>query len=226
MTPFRLLLITALAACASNDRAQLAVANVDTAQTAVADTAGQPDARLAKADLARIQGAPSAKAWLVIISDFQCPYCKQWHDSAGEAIRREYVAPGKIRVAYVNYPLGQHRQAVPTAEAAMCAGLQDKFWPYHDALFAAQQRWQDLADATPVLDSLARAVGLDVAAHKACRDSHVMLKIIEADRDRANRAGAQSTPTFLVGGQVLKGAYPLPQMRRILDAAVAEAAPR
>ena len=79
-------------------------------------------------------------------------------------------------------------------------------------------------DATPLLDSLARSVGLDVAAHKECRNSHVMLKIIEADRDRANRAGAQSTPTFLVGGQVLKGAYPLPLMRRILDAAVAEAA--
>lgn len=222
MTRFRLLLIAAVVACASNDRAELALANVESAQAADVDTAGQPDARLAKADLARIQGAPNAKAWLVVISDFQCPYCKQWHDSSSEAIRREYVAPGKLRVAYVNYPLGQHRNAVPTAEAAMCAGLQDKFWPYHDALFATQQRWQDLADATPVLDSLARAVGLDVAAHKACRNSHVMLQIIEADRDRANRAGAQSTPTLLVGGQVLKGAYPLPLMRRILDAAVAE----
>ena len=162
MTPFRLLLIAALVGCTSNDRAELALANVDSTQLAGADTAGQPDARLAKADLARIDGTANAKAWLVVISDFQCPYCKQWHDSSSEAIRREYVTPGKIRVAYVNYPLGQHRHAVPTAEAAMCAGLQDKFWPYHDGLFATQPRWQDLADATLLLDSLARSVGIDV----------------------------------------------------------------
>jgi protein-disulfide isomerase len=225
MTPFRLLLFTAAIACASKERAEIALAHLDTARSQDADTTRNPDPRLAKADLARIQGSPSAKAWLVIVSDFQCPYCKQWHDSSGEAIRREYVTTGKIRMAYINYPLGQHHNAMPTAEAAMCAGLQDKFWPYHDALFAAQKRWQDLEDATPVLDSLGRAVGLDVAAHKGCRNSHIMLQLIEADRDRANRAGAQSTPTFLVGGQVLKGAYPLPLMRQILDAAVA-AAPR
>lgn len=208
-------------ACQSRESAQVAAAT-----PGASDTSQPRDPRLVKADLARIQGAPSAKAWLVIVSDFQCPFCKQWHDSSGEAIRREYVTTGKVRVAYINYPLGQHQHAMPTAEAAMCAGLEDKFWPYHDALFATQKRWQDLNDATPLLDSLARAVGLNVATHKQCRDSHVMLPIIEADRDRANRAGAQSTPTFLVGGQVLKGAYPLPLMRQILDAAVSAAPAR
>lgn len=195
---------------------------VAVAGTVAADTA-KADPRLAKADLARIQGAATAKTWLVIVSDFQCPYCKQWHDSSGEAIRRDYVTTGKIRLAYVNYPLGQHRQAVPTAEAAMCAGLEDKFWQYHDALFATQKRWQDLSDATPVLDSLARSLGLDLAQHKQCRNQHVMMPLISADHDRANNAGATSTPTFLVGGQVLKGVYPLPLMRQILDAAVAQA---
>ncbi len=222
MRLFLVLAVLAIAvACQSREGTQVAVASA-----AASDTSQSGDPRLAKADLARIQGAASAKAWLVIVSDFQCPFCKQWHDSSSEAIRREYVATGKIRMAYVNYPLGQHRHAVPTAEAAMCAGLEDRFWPYHDALFTTQKRWQDLADATPVLDSLASAVGLDLAAHKVCRDSHVMLKIIAADRDRANTAGAQSTPTLLVGGQVLKGVYPLLLMRQVLDAAVAAAATR
>jgi len=208
-----------LLACQTREQqgAQVAVASAD------AGDASKPDPRLAKADSSRILGPATAKTWLVIISDFQCPYCKQWHDSSGEAIRREYVAPGKIRVAYVNFPLGQHQQAVPTAEAAMCAGLQDKFWPYHDALFATQTRWHELGDATPVLDSLARALGLNVAQHKQCREQHVMLPLISADRERANTAGAGSTPTFLVGGQLLKGVYPLPLMRQLLDAAIAQA---
>ena len=214
-----LLPLPLLLACQTREKqgAQVAVAAAEAADTSKADP------RLAKADLSRIQGTATARAWLVIVSDFQCPYCKRWHDSSGEAIRREYVAPGKIRVAYVNYPLGQHVQAVPTAEAAMCAGLEDKFWQYHDALFATQKRWHELGDATPVLDSLARALGLNVAQHKLCRDQHVMLPLISADRDRANNAGASSTPTFLVAGRVLKGVYPLDMMRQILDAAVAQA---
>jgi protein-disulfide isomerase len=209
------------AACSSDDRAAT-LAQATPGQSAPRTT----DPRLAKADMARIQGSSTAKAWFVIVSDFQCPYCKQWHEEAGEALRREYVATGKVRVAYVNYPLGQHRQAVPTAEAAMCAGVQDKFWPYHDALFASQQRWQGLSNAGAVLDSLAGAVGLSVAAHKECRDQHVMLPLISADRDRANTAGAHSTPTFLIDGQVLQGVYPMTALRPLLDAAVTRAASR
>lgn len=208
-----------LLACQTREKqgTQVAVASAEAADTA------KVDPRLAKADVSRIQGAATAKTWLVIISDFQCPFCKQWHDSSAETIRREYVTTGKLRIAYVNYPLGQHVQAVPTAEAAMCAGLEDKFWQYHDALFATQKRWHELGDATPVLDSLARALGLNVAQHKQCREQHVMLPLIEADRDRATNAGAGSTPTFLVGSRVLKGVYPLPMMRQILDAAIAQA---
>ncbi|MGQ0639764.1 MAG: DsbA family protein, partial [Gemmatimonadaceae bacterium] len=126
----------------------------------------------------------------------------------------------------VNYPLGQHRHAVATAEAAMCAGLQDKFWEYHDALFAAQKRWHDLSDAGGVLDSLARAVGLELPAHRECRDQHVMLPLISADRDRANNAGARSTPTFLIDGRALAGVYPMSALRPILDAVVARAGSR
>jgi protein-disulfide isomerase len=105
----------------------------------------------------------------------------------------------------------------------MCAGLQDKFWQYHDALFATQQRWEGLTDATPVLDSLANVVGLTLAAHKECRDKHVMLPLITADRDRATNSGARSTPTFLIDGRAMQGVVPMSSLRPILDAVVAGA---
>lgn len=215
--------LTCAIACTSQEGKQVAAASQDAAASAPA-AADSDDPRLAKADLSRIQGSTSAKVWFVIVSDFQCPYCKQWHDSAGEALRREYVKTGKIRVAYVNYPLGQHQQAVPTAEAAMCAGIEDKFWEYHDALFATQKTWQELRDATGLLDSIATAVGVNLPAHKECRKKHAMLPLIAADRDRAQTAGARSTPTFIVGGQTLSGVYPMSALRPILDAAVAQAA--
>jgi protein-disulfide isomerase len=218
MIPARLVLLLAAGiACASGERDGVKVAEAGPAASAEAQS---EDPRIAKADSARILGDAGATTWLVVISDFQCPYCKQWHDSSGEALRTEYVNTGKVRLAYINFPLGQHQQAVPTAEAAMCAGVQGRFWPYHDALFATQQRWAAMPDATTLLDSLARALSLDVAAHKQCRESHVLLPLIEADRQRATATGARSTPTLIVGGRIVEGAVPMLALRRMLDAAI------
>jgi protein-disulfide isomerase len=222
--PLPLLILASALACTSQDGKQIAVSQESAAPVAAAAAADTSDPRLAKADLARIQGDPAAKVWFVIVSDFQCPYCKQWHDSEGEMLRREYVRTGKIRVAYVNYPLGQHGQALPTAEAAMCAGIQDKFWEYHDALFATQGNWSALRDASGLLDSLATAVGLNLPAHKQCREQHALLPLIIADRDRAQASGARSTPTFIVAGQAMSGVIPMSTLRPILDGAVAQAA--
>ena len=176
----------------------------------------------AAADSGRIQGAPGARVWLIMVSDFQCPYCKQWHDESYAALAREYVAAGKVRAAYLNFPLDQHPQALPAAEAAMCASAQGKFWPYQTALFQSQQRWGSMGDATPVYDSLATAVGADLTRFRGCTASHVMRPVVEADRDRMERAGVRSTPSFFVGDRQIAGAQPTAAFRQALDAALAK----
>src|SRR5919205_3448630 len=94
-----------------------------------------PDTTLNRiADHARVQGSDNAKLWVVEVSDFQCPYCKRWHAETYPAIKRDYVDAGKVRLAYVNFPLTGHKNAWPAAEAAMCAALQGKFWELHDSL--------------------------------------------------------------------------------------------
>lgn len=176
---------------------------------------------LAKADAGRIIGSASATVWMIIISDFQCPFCKQWHDESWEAIRKEYVETGKIRVAYMNLPLSMHANAVPAAHAAMCASVQGKFWPVQDAMFRTQKEWANLADAHPFFESLARDAGADVDALRACVKSGVMGPLIQSDESRATNAGAQSTPTFFVGSQPLVGAQPLATFRGAINAALA-----
>jgi protein-disulfide isomerase len=176
---------------------------------------------LAKADAGRIIGSASATVWMIIISDFQCPFCKQWHDESWEAIRKEFVETGKIRVAYMNLPLGMHANATPAAHAAMCASVQGKFWPVQDAMFRTQKEWSNLADAHPFFESLARDAGADVDALRACVKSGVMGPLIQSDESRATSAGAQSTPTFFVGSQPLVGAQPLAAFRGAIHAALA-----
>jgi protein-disulfide isomerase len=191
---------------------------------AAASAAESPDSLLARADRARVQGDSSAAVWMVVVSDFECPYCARWHEQSYEALRREYVDSGKIRIAYLNYPLPNHPHAWPAAEAAMCAGLQGKFWPMHDAIFQSQERWRAVSDATPIFESLAAAQGLDMDAQRRCVSTHQTRPLIQADYERVNRAGVTGTPTFFIGRRTIGGLGPTAAYRAAIDSALAEAA--
>ncbi|HMH86433.1 MAG TPA: thioredoxin domain-containing protein, partial [Gemmatimonadaceae bacterium] len=119
---------------AGNNRQGAETTTVARAETvSVTTKPAPPDSNITRADLARIQGSASAPVWVIEVSDFQCPYCKQWHDQTYAAFRDQYVNTGKVRLAYVNFPLASHVHAWPAAESAMCAGAQGKFWQMHDA---------------------------------------------------------------------------------------------
>ena len=226
-----LLLVGAGAGCSSADRAAEKAAPAGaTAKAADSDASGSatPDsasperkALEANADRGRILGAETAPIWLLVVSDFQCPWCKQWHDATFPAIRKQYVEAGRIRVAYLNFPIRSHANALPAAMAAMCASAQEKFWPAHDRLFEAQQKWETLADPSAYLDSLAVAAGADGARLRECTRGRWLAALIEGDQARAERAGAQSTPTFFVGTRKIEGAQPLAEFRRVIDSVLA-----
>ena len=197
--------------------------------TASPTRSGAPptDSISAAADRGRIQGNPQAALWFVEASDFQCPFCKTWHDSAYKPLVNEYVRTGKVRMAYLNFPLSQHKNALPAAEAAMCASVQDKFWPMHDVLFETQEKWQALPNAMPTFDSLAAKLGVSMPAWRTCMEKHLTQPIISADMARSQTAGVRSTPTFFVGDQLLGGVQPYPYLRQMIEAQLAKrAAPR
>jgi len=218
----------ALAACSGTDATPRKAATSQTTSVAasaggnVAVAAMPNDTISTRADHGRILGDTNAKVWLIMASDFQCPYCKQWHDSSFPKIVKAYVATGQVRLAYLNYPLNQHPNAMPAAEAAMCTSAQNKFWPMHDKLFALQAKWESLQDPTPVFDSLAASVGVDMESYRTCVGQHLTRPLIEADHDRGSRAGVGSTPTFFVDALALPGADA--DVAGAIDAELAKAA--
>ena len=220
-----------LFACSRSEATPAAGANGDASASAVATSAsasgmagGLTDSVSTAADRGRIRGAESAPIWLVEVSDFQCPYCKRWHEQAFATIDREYVQTGKVRLAYLNFPLsGIHPNARGAAEAAMCASVQGKFWPTADALFRAQDRWAGMENPMAAFDSLAVSAGVAAAPWRACMTSHSTAAIIEADQERSGKAGVKSTPTFFIGDRMLEGAYPVDSFRVAIDAAIAKA---
>jgi protein-disulfide isomerase len=224
----RTVLLTGLAfllACAPQRGSNQGAESSATTRKDTSVVAAQPaakDSDLVKADLSRIQGSTNAPIWVIEVSDFQCPYCKQWHDETYQTLRDEYVRTGKVRLAYVNFPLAQHQYAWPAAESAMCAGAQGKFWETHDALFNSQSKWEALPSPTAFFDSLAQAQGVDVARWRQCVQSGKMKSLIQADHDRAQVAGAASTPSFMIGDKLLVGAQPIDELRRAIDSATAK----
>jgi len=212
-----------LSACSnSDDRSASDTQAAPATQSAAA--AASIDPRVERADLSRIMGSPSASTWMLIVSDFQCPYCKEFHDERAAALKREFVETGKVRFAYVHFPLNIHPNAVPASEASMCAGAQDKFWAFHDRLFETVDTWGPSPSPQAVFDSIATGIGLDLTAFHQCMEDDVMLPIIQVDYQRGVDARVKSTPTFLVGTMMIPGVAPLDVFRKAINDALAAGA--
>ena len=237
IAPARLGFLAALllAACARPDAARTERKDSTTASAgdvsapapaaAARMTAGLTDSISTRADRGRIRGNEAASLWIVEISDFQCPFCKQWHDQTFATIDKEFVQTGKARMAYLNYPIPSlHPNAMAASEAAMCAAVQGKFWELHDALFEQQNKWAKEKDPMPIFASFAVSAGVDPKNWNACMTSHAAKPLIDADQQRSSASGVQSTPTFFVGTRKILGAYPVDTFRVVINEELAKLA--
>jgi protein-disulfide isomerase len=198
-------------------------------RAAAQDSAARPQVRRAtaadsligRADEGRTLGRPTTTLWLIEAGDFECPVCRAWHEESFPTIERDYILTGKIRFAFVNYPVAQHRYAVLAASAAMCASAQHKFWPMHDSLYAKQAKWTAAADPTPTFKEIARAIRLDVNAWSDCFGHDRAAPLIQADHDRLRDAGVHGAPSFFIADRGLPGDPGLPTLRAIIDSLLA-----
>ena len=209
----------AAAASAAAKPATPAAAGTTVALTASGDSLTD-STLIFRADRGRLLGAEKGTVWVVMISDFQCPYCKTWHDAAMDNLKRDYVNGGKVRMAYLNLPLPQHKHARAEAEAALCAGTQGKFWPYSDSLFAHQAEVATLATVQPLLESIGKQLSLDMGEFGRCQKRDAIKSLVESDIQQASKAGVQSTPSFLVGDFMVQGAVPYADFRKAIDTAL------
>jgi len=177
-----------------------------------------------RADRSRIIGDTAAPVWMVEVSDFQCPFCSRFHIESYAQIHREYIATGRVKLAYVNFPLPMHEHAWPAAEAALCAGAQGRFWEMHDALFRTQAAWSARPSVISLFDTMAGGAGVKVPAFQQCMRDRVMRGLVQQDFDRGQTSGVRSTPTFFIGDTAMLGAQPIAEFRRVLDTALARAA--
>ncbi len=154
-------------------------------------------------------GPEDAPITIVEFSDYQCPFCKRWHDEVYQDLMKAY--PGQIRLVIRNLPLGFHPEALPAAQAAMCAGEQDAYWAFHDALFGDSPLGQD------TYLQYAAKLGLDTEAFQKCLSEERYREFIEKDAAFAQNLGVNGTPTFFINGLAIVGAQPLEVFKNVID---------
>lgn len=155
-------------------------------------------------------GPADAPIVIVEFSDYQCPFCRRWHDEVYQDLLAAY--PGQIRLVYRHLPLTSiHPDAFSAAEAALCAGEQGAYWQFHEKLFSSD------ALGNAVYLRYAQDLNLNQTSFEACLNDGKYQDAVQADMDFAVNLGVRSTPTFFINGLAVVGAQPLNVFQQIID---------
>lgn len=166
-----------------------------------------------------IRGAKNAKVTIVEYSDFECPFCKRFHETMKQVLANY---PNDVRWVYRHFPLdGLHQQARREAHASECAGEQGKFWEFAD-LILQETTSNDGLDLSKLPD-YARRIGMNVDQFNGCISSEKYAAAVREDEQDAQAAGAQGTPYSVIIGPKgettpLSGARPYADIKSAVDA--------
>ncbi len=158
-------------------------------------------------------GPNNAKVTIVEFLDFECPYCKQFAKTMKELM--DHYSGQSVRFVFRHLPLVSiHPQALPAANASLCANEQGSFLAMHDLLFAQKT----LQSTTTSL--LAQQLILYMEKFNTCLLQERYKSIISKDISDALDLKIKGTPTFFVNGERLEGAVPFPTISSIIDSAL------
>jgi protein-disulfide isomerase len=167
-------------------------------------------------------GQANAPVAIAFWSDFQCPYCKQFETATLPQIIQTYVNAGKVKVIFKDFSfLGSDSDVAAEYGRSIWKLYPSQYFAWRTAMFAAQDAEGDqgFGDAASIDKLNASIAGLnaaqiraDVSANKAAYDA-----ASAADKAEATKFGINATPSFVVGTQIIAGAYPYATFQAAID---------
>lgn len=173
-----------------------------------------------------MKGDPNAPVTMIEFSDYQCPYCRRFHNNVLPLLEKNYINTGKVRYVFRDKPLGFHPLAMPAAVVANCAGKQGKYWEMNDFLFKNPANLQETAMLVYV-----KELGLDYDKFKECRKDKRQEQEVRNDFQDSETYGVRGTPSFFIGkttggkmmdGLYLRGARPYAAYKTTIDKLLSE----
>ena len=165
-------------------------------------------------------GQDNAPVTMIEYSSLGCPHCAAFHRDTLPRIKKEYIDTGKVRLVYRDFPLGT--PALAAAMIARCAG-RDKFFGFIEIIFRSQDQWSRSRQPLAELARVAKFGGMSETDVEECLKLQELL-----DGIRRNAASAQetykvnSTPTFIIGKEIISGAMPYETFKKVFDKALSK----
>ena len=165
-------------------------------------------------------GSSSAPVTIVEFSDFECPYCRMFHDEILPKLRVNYIDRGLVRFVHKDLPLHFHSNAEKASELARCSAADGNYWKSYEALFSSQDC---LTCKGP--DEILAGKNLKTPAVEACLSSKREQKAVAFDITLAKSLSINGTPTFVIGptlqgkhqGEVISGVVPWDDFKARID---------
>lgn len=114
-----------------------------------------------------------------------------------EQVLEQY--PNQVKLVFKNFPLRNHKFAMPAAIAALAAAKQGKFWEFHDLLF---KNYNHLNEQK--IKEIAQQLNLDMEKFENDQKDPKIRAMINQDLVEGNRAGVRGTPTVFINGRLLR----------------------
>jgi protein-disulfide isomerase len=146
-------------------------------------------------------GSKDAPVTLVEFTDYQCPFCRQFHVTVFNELKKNYIDTGKVRFYSRDLPIDQlHPNATRAAQAGRCAADQGQYWKLRDIMGANPDKL-DLEN----LVADAGTLKMDTKAFRTCVESQKYKEAVQTDVLEAMKIGAEATPTFIIGKSTAQG---------------------
>lgn len=165
-------------------------------------------------------GSARAPITIVEFSDFECPYCKRFHDDVLPSLKKDYIDKGLVRFVHKDLPLPFHAYAREAAEAARCSRDDSQYWKTYGALFANQDCF-----GCKGVSTITQAAGLPATTLETCKKAKAASKAVNSNLSEAELQGIRATPSFVIGpsqgdrhtGQLVEGAVPWDQFQAVVE---------
>lgn len=166
-----------------------------------------------------VLGLQEAPVTLMIFSDFQCQYCKDFHTTY-KRLLTEYGE--KLKLVWKHFPLPTHPAALGAAKAAHCAAAQGQFMSYADLLFERQGEWGKAGGERRFKDYARRVRGLNARIFDTCLNDPVTETKVMTDISLASDFFIESAPTSFVNHTFVSGAAPYEDLKAIIETELAK----
>ncbi|MDP1707174.1 MAG: thioredoxin domain-containing protein [bacterium] len=159
--------------------------------------------------------------------DFKCQYCKNFETQTLPQIISDYVETGKVKIVFMDFAfLGERSTTLALYGRSVWNLYPEQYFAWRTAVFNAQdgEGNQGFGDVASIDKLNATIAGID--ATKIAADVKTNKKIYEEqmndDKKEGQKVGIGATPSFVIGTEVIQGAYPYPTFQAAIDAALSK----